>query len=328
MVSGKDMAVAPLLDMAPGTDMASGVDMPSGGEMGLDLAMELDLAQEVDQEAVPMVCKKDEKVAAGVCVNCPAGTQNEAGDAVSGADTECEAILCAQNQRVQNNMCVACAPGATNDADDDASGADTDCDDACRDIFGLSCAELEQAYIKSSNSDANDSFGFSLALDGDTLVVSAPGEKSQARGIEGDQSDNSTLSSGAVYVFVRSGETWAQQAYIKASNTESLDGFGASVALAGDTLAVGANGEDSSATGIDGDQADNSASGSGAVYVFARSGVTWRQQAYLKSSNSEAGDQFGASISLQGNTLAVGARGEGSGVPGVDGDQSDNSAES
>jgi hypothetical protein len=82
-------------------------------------------------------------------------------------------------------------------------------------------------------------------------------------------------------VFVREGANWSQQVYVKASNTGWADRFGTSVALSGngDTLAVGANSEDSNATGIDGDQADDSATQSGAAYVFVREGANWSQQA-------------------------------------------------
>src|SRR6185436_7644749 len=94
----------------------------------------------------------------------------------------------------------------------------------------------------------------------------------------------------------------AQQAYLKASNTGAGDFFGHSVALSGDTLAVGAEGEASGATGVNsaGGQADNSASLAGAVYVFVRTGTTWTQQAYLKASNTDAGDFFGVSVALSG----------------------------
>lgn len=78
----------------------------------------------------------------------------------------------------------------------------------------------------------------------------------------------------------------AQQAYLKASNTEAGDVFSLSVAISGDTLVVGARGEDSNANGVNGNQDDNSASESGAAYVFVRSGTTWSQQAYLKASNT------------------------------------------
>ncbi|HNA90010.1 MAG TPA: FG-GAP repeat protein, partial [Anaerolineales bacterium] len=140
----------------------------------------------------------------------------------------------------------------------------------------------QQAYIKASNSGADDNFG-KVALDGDTLVVGASGESSNATGINGNQLDNSASSAGAVYVFVRSGNTWSQQAYIKASNTDANDYFGSSIAIAGDTIVVGAYGEDSNATGINGNETNNSAATSGAVYVFTRTGSTWSQQAYIKA---------------------------------------------
>ncbi|MBW2735539.1 MAG: cadherin-like beta sandwich domain-containing protein, partial [Deltaproteobacteria bacterium] len=99
--------------------------------------------------------------------------------------------------------------------------------------------------------------------------------------------------------------------YLKASNTDSEDNFGISVSLSGDTLAVGAPGDASSATGVHGDQANNTLAWSGAVYIFTREGSTWSQQAYLKASNTGEHDNFGSGVSLQGDTLAVGARGEG-----------------
>ncbi|MCX8099048.1 MAG: hypothetical protein N3F11_08645 [Casimicrobiaceae bacterium] len=131
---------------------------------------------------------------------------------------------------------------------------------------------VQQAYVKASNTGAGDWFGWSVALsgDGNTLAVGARLEDSSATGVDGDESNNSAFDSGAVYVFVRSGAIWSQQAYIKASNTEEWDVFGSSVALSsdGNTLAVGAPWEDSNATGVNGDQSNDSASGSGAVYVF------------------------------------------------------------
>jgi carbonic anhydrase/acetyltransferase-like protein (isoleucine patch superfamily) len=182
----------------------------------------------------------------------------------------------------------------------------------------------QQAYLKASNTDATDYFGFSVALSGDTLAVGARSEGSAATGVNGDQSSNAALNSGAVYVFTRSGGAWSQQAYLKASTTGAGDEFGRSVALSGDTLAVGAYGEDSDATGVNGDQSSNSAYNSGAVYVFTRSGGAWSQQAHLKASTTGAGDQFGRSVALSGDTLAVGTYGEDSDATGVNGDQSSN----
>jgi hypothetical protein len=130
----------------------------------------------------------------------------------------------------------------------------------------------QQAYIKASNTEANDRFGFAVALsaDGNTLAVGAYGEDSGATGINGDQSNNSAHHAGAAYLFRFDGTSWAQRAYIKPSNTEADDYFGWVVALSahGNTLAVGAINEDSSATGIKGDQADNSAFIAGAVYIY------------------------------------------------------------
>jgi hypothetical protein len=184
----------------------------------------------------------------------------------------------------------------------------------------------QQAYLKASNTDAGDFFGASVALSGDTLAVGAYGERSDATGVNGDQSSNAARDAGAVYVFTHSGGAWSQQAYLKASNTGAGVRFGASVALSDNTLAVGAYGEDGGATGVNGDQGSNSALSSGAVYVFTRSGGAWSQQAHLKASNTGAGDQFGRSVALSGDTLAVGTYGEDSDATGVNGDQSSNAA--
>jgi hypothetical protein len=175
---------------------------------------------------------------------------------------------------------------------------------------------IQRAYVKPSNTGENDQFGFavSLSADGNTMAVSAVYEDSAAKGIHGNQSDNSMAQSGAVYVFTRTGNGWAQQAYIKASNTgekEDGDTFGYTVSLSGDgnTLAVGAPSEDSAATEINGNQADNSAPGAGAVYVFVRNSSVWTQQAYVKSPTARANALFGYSVSLDsaGDTLATGA---------------------
>ncbi len=203
------------------------------------------------------------------------------------------------------------------------------------------------AYIKASNTEANDHFGnggtleghgVALSGDGNTLAVGAPYESSGAKGVNGDQSDNSVYSAGAVYIFTNKNGAWTQQAYLKASNPGQSNRFGQVVSLSqdGNTLAVSAYFEASAAKGIDGDQNDRSIPQAGAVYVFTRSGGAWSQQAYIKASNTgepahgkepSKGDQFGFSIGLSadGNTLAVGAISEDSGAKGINGDQNDNS---
>jgi hypothetical protein len=209
------------------------------------------------------------------------------------------------------------------------------------------------AYIKASNAEAYDHFacgggnqghtGNSVALsgDGNTMAVGAAFESGGASGVNGNQNDNSVYASGAVYVYVRQGDSWTQQAYVKASNPGQSDHFGSSVVLSrdGTTMAVAAHWEASGATGVNGNQNDNSIPQAGAVYVFTRTGTTWTQQAYIKASNTGKanegtlvgdGDQFGFSLALSGdgNTLAVGAISEDSAAQQINGDQKNDSAQS
>jgi hypothetical protein len=212
------------------------------------------------------------------------------------------------------------------------SGADDSALDAgAAYVFARSGATWrQQAYVKAGSPEAYDFFGYRVALsaDGATLAVSAPYEDSAAAGVGGDQADNSAESAGAAYVFTRSGATWCQAAYVKASNPDVGDNFGGSLALSADgsTLAVGALYESSAATGIDGDQG-NTTSWAGAVYVLARSGATWRQEAYVKASNTDEADLFGSSLALSadGSILAVGAQSEDSAAAGIGGDGADDS---
>jgi hypothetical protein len=190
----------------------------------------------------------------------------------------------------------------------------------------------QEAYVKASNTGAGDSFGWSVALslDATRLAVGAPFEASSATGIGGNQADDSAVDAGAAYVFARAGTTWTQEAYIKASNTGADDYFGWAVSLSADgaRLAVGAPFEDSVATAIGGDQADDSAVDAGAAYLFARVGTTWTQDHYVKASNTEAGDnlsRWGLSLSPDGTRFAVGAYGEDSSAMGISGNQADNS---
>jgi hypothetical protein len=109
-----------------------------------------------------------------------------------------------------------------------------------------------------------------LSSDGNTLAVGAHTKTATPRAWAATRPTTPPGNSGAVYVFTKSGAGWSQQAYVKASNTAANDSFGISVALSADgsTLAAGADGEDSNATGINGDGANNSASNAGAVYVY------------------------------------------------------------
>ncbi|MEE8301830.1 MAG: cadherin-like beta sandwich domain-containing protein [Candidatus Tectomicrobia bacterium] len=184
----------------------------------------------------------------------------------------------------------------------------------------------QQAYVKASNTNAGDTFGQSVALSGDTLVVGAHFEDSNAVGVNGDDTNSLAPSSGAAYIFARNAGVWSQQAYLKASNTASGDRFGASVALSDDALAVFAQGEDGADFGINGTQTNNSSSSSGAVYAFVRDAGVWTQHFYIKSSNSDANDEFGWSLAISADTLAVGSQFEDSVATGINGNEADNTA--
>ncbi|MBK8170140.1 MAG: integrin [Sandaracinaceae bacterium] len=198
---------------------------------------------------------------------------------------------------------------------------------------GSSGSVSQSAYIKATNTEAGDAFGWATALsgDGNTLAIGAPGEDSNARGIGGDQANNNATDSGAVYVYRRSAGAWMLEGYLKASNADAGDRFGTSLSIEnnGSTLIVGADGEDSNAVGVNGDETNNSASGSGAVYVFGRTtGIGWSQRAYVKASNSHASLSFGSHVALgmSGDEFVVGATGDASNATGINGNESDTSA--
>ena len=193
-----------------------------------------------------------------------------------------------------------------------------------------------ETFIKASNTGFLDRFGTSVALsdDGLALAVGAIGEGSGATGLNGDQLDDSLPNSGAVYIFDRAGPSWVQRAYVKPSNTQLSQTFGADLAFSGDgsRLVVGSPLEISNSTGVDGDQSNRSASGAGAVYLFESDMLgDWQQIRYIKASNTGLftgeNDNFGTSleISADGSVLAVGASGEDSSAQGIGGDQEDNS---
>ncbi len=283
-------------------------------------------AETTEGRSTDEVCEEDNHVQENVCVACPPGTVNEAGDDASGPETQCEPVVCLENEYVQGHACYPCPAGGASEAGDEASGPDTVCVDSCEAALGVSCDVFAEAYLKASNTGVQDHFGVSVGLVGDTLVVGAYQEGSGATGINGDQADDSAPNSGAVYVFQRTGSIWVQEEYLKASNPGADDEFGGSIALFGDTLAVGASREGSTATGVNGPKGVDNAVASGAVYLFRRTKGSWMQGAYIKASNTGAVDWFGTSVALSGDTLAVGAPRESSSATGVDGNQVLNSA--
>lgn len=138
---------------------------------------------------------------------------------------------------------------------------------------------VQDAYLKASNSHDQDQFSSAIAISGDYAIVATNREDSNSTSIDNTDgsasSDNSASGSGAAYVFKRDSSTgnWTQDAYLKASNAELGDTFGNRVAISGSNIIIGANLEDSNSTSIDNTDGsastDNSASGSGAAYIFA-----------------------------------------------------------
>ena len=142
---------------------------------------------------------------------------------------------------------------------------------------------MQEAKLVASDAAAFDQFGGSVAVSGDTAIVGAVGD------------DDAGGNSGSAYVFVRSGGTWTQQAKLVAADAAAGDQFGVSVAISADTAVIGAFGD------------DDAGSGSGSAYVFVRSGGTWTQQAKLVAADAEAGDEFGSSVAISGDTAVIGA---------------------
>jgi hypothetical protein len=179
----------------------------------------------------------------------------------------------------------------------------------------------QKAYLKAPNAEADDLFGYSVAISGDTIVVGAYQEPSNSTAVCNNLgscsglTDNSATNAGAAYVFERDGSgNWQQKAYLKAPNAEEDDVFGYSVAISGDTIVVGAYEEDSNSTAVCNNLGscsgltDNSTGNSGAAYVFERdSSGTWQQKAYLKAPNTGGYDDFGKSVAISGDTIVVGA---------------------
>jgi hypothetical protein len=165
----------------------------------------------------------------------------------------------------------------------------------------------QQARLNVPGNSDNKGFGVSVAICGDTVVVGASNERA-APTAEGEKPGSvEKLMAGAAYVFVRDGGEWRRQARLEASNARYKLHFGTSVAISGNTIIVGAIGDNSAAGGVNGDQSDDSALGAGAAYVFVRDGTKWSQQAYLKAPKPGKFDEFGTAVAIAGETAVVGA---------------------
>ncbi len=151
----------------------------------------------------------------------------------------------------------------------------------------------QESKLMAPTGAADDNFGSAASLDGDSVVVGAPGEDASA-----------VFNAGAAYVFVRTGSSWSLEQRIVLAPSNSFQWFGAAVALESGTLIVGAPGEEESGV-----------TGAGAAHVFLRTGTAWSEEQRLTGSVPETFEGFGLSLGLSGDVALVGSpnRDDGSG---------------
>ena len=149
----------------------------------------------------------------------------------------------------------------------------------------LARTAVQQAVLTAPTPHTADYLGVAVAVSGDTAVVGAP-EYDPAAGSD----------AGAAFVYVRAGGVWTWQATLTAADGDAYDQFGTAVALSGDTALVGAP------------WGDADVDGSGAAYVFTRTGSTWTQQQKLDlTGEANFRDKFGDAVALSGDTAVIGA---------------------
>ncbi len=138
----------------------------------------------------------------------------------------------------------------------------------------------EQAMLVADDAGGGDDFGHSVAIDGDYIIVGAPGDDPQS----------------SAYVFMRNGADWTQQAKLTGSRGAQCDKFGHSVAIDGAYAIVG--------------DPEDTKGGAGSAYIFVRSGTNWSQEAKLSGTDGEAFDEFGSAVAIDGDRAVVGAPGQ------------------
>jgi len=169
--------------------------------------------------------------------------------------------------------------------------------------------------LKANDPGTNDAFGSAIAIHGGAIAVGAPGESSSLKTSVGGNTeinalnlDDDSNNSGAVYLFNFFSDNWHLSTLIKASNNNSGDAFGISVALDSSWLFVGASQEDSNGTFLNRNKDDNSVLGSGAVYGFNRlTEEQWMEFTYIKADAPQEGAQFGHALVFDNNNLIVGS---------------------
>jgi len=141
----------------------------------------------------------------------------------------------------------------------------------------------QEDKLTASDGESSDHFGYSVSINGDYAII----------GATGDDDDGSF--SGSTYVFKRGGTSWAQEDKLTASDGTSNDNFGYSVSIDGDYSIIGAKGDDISR---------------GSAYVFKRDGTSWEQEDKLTASDGTSNDNFGYSVSIDGDYSIIGAEGD------------------
>ena len=168
--------------------------------------------------------------------------------------------------------------------------------DSTIDKYQLS--QIDTSKLTASDGLRGDEFGYSVAVDGDTAVIGAYQDDHT------DAGGNTIGNAGSTYVFTKVSGVWRQLAKLTASDGDTSDEFGYSVAVDGDTIVVGAHLDDH--TDGDGDTNDDE----GAAYVFTKPANGWAdmtQTAKLTAFGAAASDEFGISVAVDGNTVLVGA---------------------
>lgn len=174
----------------------------------------------------------------------------------------------------------------------------------------------EQQRLQMPSPVENATFGWTVALLGDTAIIAAPRVDLVRE----------TSPPGEVYVFERSASKWKNTQLMRATYSRDGDVFGSAVALSPLGLAIGANGDASGSRGANGDPSRSDASRSGAVTLYEKQGEKWALSAYLKADNADSGDLFGLRVAYGTDTLAITAGFEGSAASGVGADANSNDA--
>jgi len=145
---------------------------------------------------------------------------------------------------------------------------------------------VQQAKLTASDGAEYDWFGQSVSIDGNIVIVGAYAD------------DDNGSSSGSAYIFRYNGSNWVEEQKLLASDGAEDDSFGRSVAIDGNIVIVGADGDD-----------DNGSS-SGSAYIFRYNGSNWVEQQKLLASDGTFGDDFGGAVAIDGSTIVVGAAGD------------------